>query len=115
MSETIERDVVIFGGTPAGLMAAAAAAKHGCSVLVVEPERHIGGMVSGGLGRTDVNGSQYVGGLTKRYFDEVASRTPVEEQTPGRPWDLEAHVAMEVFRKWVSEAGYRLIEGRRVK
>jgi hypothetical protein len=42
-------DVVIFGATAAGVAAAVAAAEAGASTTLLGPDRHVGGMVSGGL------------------------------------------------------------------
>ena len=57
-------DVAVFGATATGVMAAAAAAKHrrepSCSSI---PDRHVGGMVSGGLSWTDVGDTRVLGGL----------------------------------------------------
>jgi len=47
-------DVVVYGATAAGVTAAAAARAAGATVTLVEPGRHVGGMVSGGLSWTDV-------------------------------------------------------------
>lgn len=44
-------DVVVYGGTAGGVMAAIAAANLGVRVALLEPGRHVGGMISGGLGR----------------------------------------------------------------
>ena len=37
-------DVVVYGGTAAGVMAAVQAARMGRSVILVAPELHIGGL-----------------------------------------------------------------------
>ena len=37
-----EYDVVVYGGTSAGVVAAVQARRMGCSVVVVEPTRRIG-------------------------------------------------------------------------
>jgi len=47
-------DLVIYGGTPAGLTAAIAAGRQGAAVVVLEPSRWLGGMVTGGLASTDL-------------------------------------------------------------
>jgi hypothetical protein len=123
-------DVVIYGGTPAGLTAAAAAVEQGASVIVIEPTRHIGGMVTGGIAITDTGTPHLVGGLAGKYFDEVAAeelRTVGPPKVPilflhgkefpwrqPRKWDLEPKVARQVFEKWVKEAGYPLRTGKRV-
>jgi hypothetical protein len=61
-------DVVAYGATPAGVMAAVAAARRGAAVTLLEPSRHVGGMVSGGLGRSDVERQeQLIGGLALEF------------------------------------------------
>ena len=47
-------DVLVYGASAAGVMAAVAASEAGARVTLVEPGRHVGGMVSGGLSWTDV-------------------------------------------------------------
>ncbi len=46
-------DVVVYGGTAGGVMTAVAAAREGLTVAILEPGKHVGGMVTGGLSRTD--------------------------------------------------------------
>lgn len=50
----VESEVCVYGGTPAGVMAAIAAARQGHSVALVDINAHTGGMVSGGLVATDM-------------------------------------------------------------
>ena len=45
-------DVVVYGGTAGGVIAAVAAAREGLNTALLEPTVHVGGMVSGGLGFT---------------------------------------------------------------
>ena len=47
-------DVVVYGGTSAGVTAAVQARQMGRSVVLLEPGRHLGGLTSGGLGNTDI-------------------------------------------------------------
>jgi NADPH-dependent 2,4-dienoyl-CoA reductase/sulfur reductase-like enzyme len=42
-------DVVVYGGTPGGLIAAVAAARLGASTLVLEQTGHVGGLSTSGL------------------------------------------------------------------
>lgn len=42
-------DVIVYGGTPAGIIAAVTAADHGCEVLLVEQKSVLGGMYTSGL------------------------------------------------------------------
>jgi flavin-dependent dehydrogenase len=43
-------DVVVYGGTSAGVIGGVAAARAGRSVVLIEPSKHLGGMTSGGAG-----------------------------------------------------------------
>src|SRR5947209_18297308 len=70
-SPTAKVDVAVFGGTAGGAMAAVAAAREGKTVILLEPGRHIGGMVSGGLGATDVGNRLAIGGYAREFFDRV--------------------------------------------
>ena len=47
-------DVCVFGATAGGVVAAVAAAGEGASVVLLNPRTHVGGMLSGGLSRTDI-------------------------------------------------------------
>ncbi len=48
-----EFDVVVVGGTSAGVMSAVRAAREGMVVLLVQHNRHVGGMMVNGLGQWD--------------------------------------------------------------
>jgi len=47
-------DVVIYGGTSAGITAAIQTSRMGKSVLLIEPSQRFGGLTTGGLGATDI-------------------------------------------------------------
>lgn len=90
---TFRFDVVVFGGTLSGCMAALTLARQGRTVAVLERLRNVGGMpVQGGLCLTDLGrmGPNCVGGLTEYYYNNcgglwgmsviewLASRTQVD-------------------------------------
>ena len=50
VKETITADIIIYGGTSAAITAAVEAKRSGKSVIVVSPDKHLGGLTSGGLG-----------------------------------------------------------------
>jgi len=68
-----EHDVIIYGATLAGIMAAVRLRLHGYSSLVLEPTGHVGGVVAGGLVKTDApNIIEALGGLTlSRFFERI--------------------------------------------
>ena len=68
-------DVAVFGATAAGVTAAVAAAEAGAATVLVEPGRHVGGMVSGGLSWTHVGDARAVGGLARRFYAPSPSTT----------------------------------------
>lgn len=92
-------DVVVYGGTAGGVIAAVSAAREGLSAALVTPDRHLGGMVSGGLGWTDYGKKEVIGGYSLEFFERVGRKY-------GRPieWHFEPHVAEEVFEDLVREA-----------
>src|SRR5215207_4171359 len=67
----LDVDVLVYGGTSAGVIAAYTARQYGKSVLLVEPGRHLGGMSSGGLGQTDIGNKYAVTGLGLDFYRRV--------------------------------------------
>ena len=65
------RDIVIYGGTSAGITAAVQAKKMGNSVVVVSPDIHLGGLSSSGLGWTDSGKKEAIGGLAREFYHRV--------------------------------------------
>jgi len=54
-------DVIVYGGTSGGVIAAVQAGRMGKRVLLVAPEKHLGGMTTGGLGATDMGNQAAIG------------------------------------------------------
>jgi FAD dependent oxidoreductase len=103
-------EVAVYGGTAAGVCAAVAAAEAGAQVLLVESGRHLGGMVSGGLGYTDLGDPRVVGGPAARFREDVGRHYGVG---PGVFAGPEPHVAEGIFRRWLEEAGVDVVFGER--
>lgn len=64
-------DVAVYGGTPAGIAAAIAAAREGARVMLVEPSRRIGGLVTSGLSHTDFRTFEGLTGAFLEFSREV--------------------------------------------
>ena len=64
-------DVVIYGGTSAGVAAAVQTARMGKSVALVCPERHVGGLSSSGLGFTDTGDKHVIGGIAREFYHRL--------------------------------------------
>ncbi len=93
-------DVVVYGATAGGVMAAIAAAGEGVRVALIEPGRHVGGMVSGGLSKTDMDRQEMViGGLARQFFEALGRR--YGERVA---WTFEPKVAEAEFREELARA-----------
>ncbi len=120
-----EADIVIYGGTSAAITAAVQAKQMGKSVVIVSPDKHLGGMTSGGLGWTDSGNAAVVGGLSREFYHRVWQhyqrpeswnwQRPEEFKNQGQGsaardnkaqtmWVFEPHVAEQIFDAWVAEA-----------
>src|SRR2546423_8580293 len=62
-------DVVVYGGSSAGVIAAVQAAEMGKSTLLISQFQHVGGMTSSGLGNADVGTADAIGGLTRTFYN----------------------------------------------
>ena len=124
-------DVVVYGGTSSGVVAAVQVARMGKRVLLIEPGRHLGGLTSGGLGATDIGNKQAIGGLAREFYGRIhrhysqpsvwkhetldeyrmKSGGSVDVDTM---WGFEPHVAEAVFHDMIREADVPVVLGQRL-
>lgn len=64
-------NVIIYGSTSGAVIAAVQAHREGKSVILISPEKHLGGLSSSGLGWADVGKTSMIGGLSREYFHRV--------------------------------------------
>ena len=116
-SKIHKADLIVYGGTSAGVAAAVEAVRLGHSVIVVGPDIHLGGLSSSGLGWTDSGNKKVIGGIArevyqriKGVYDQEDSWTfeTDEECKYYKPendavWVFEPHVAEKVFEDLVDE------------
>lgn len=111
MNREKQADIVIYGGTAAGIMAAVQAKIMGKSVLVIEPSQRIGGLTTGGLGDTDVGIKEAIGGLSLEFYRRVARKYSQD----GACWLFEPKVALEVLQDFVVEHNIEVVYGERLE
>ena len=70
-SAAVTYDVVVYGGTSAGVMAAVQANRMDKSVIIVCPDKHLGGLSAGGLGFTDTGDKSVIGGLGREFYHRI--------------------------------------------
>lgn len=107
-----EYDIVIVGGTPAGITTAIAAAREGKNCIILERSEHIGGLPVNGLGATDIGTrgattglfEQFVSLNKKYYVDKYGNDSPqVRDCSNG--YHFEPHVAALTFNEMLKDAG----------
>jgi len=110
-------DVIVYGGTSAGVAAAVEASRLGMSVILVGPDIHLGGLSSSGLGWTDSGRKDVIGGLAREFYQRIkiqydqAENWKFENQKDSRHyspdrdavWVFEPHIAETVFEQMVKE------------
>ncbi len=77
-------DLVIYGGTSAGISAAIQASRMGKTVVLIEPTSRIGGLTTGGLGQTDIGNKQAIGGIAREFYQNVKNTTSNPKTGNGR-------------------------------
>ncbi|OJV31950.1 MAG: hypothetical protein BGO29_00470 [Bacteroidales bacterium 36-12] len=103
-------DVVVVGGTPAGITTAIAVAREGKSCLILERTEHIGGLPVNGLGATDIGTrgattglfEQFVA-LNKAYYIEQYGEESPQVQHSSNGYHFEPHVAAKSFEKMINQ------------
>lgn len=119
-----QADVIIYGGTSAAVTAAVQVKKMGKSVIIVSPDKHLGGLSSGGLGFTDTGNKSVIGGLAREFYhrlyqhyqkdenwkwqkkDEFGNKgqgTPAMDGENRTMWIFEPHAAERVFEDLIKE------------
>jgi hypothetical protein len=99
-AQVSDTDIVVYGGTSAGVIAAVQATRMGKTVVVVEPGKHLGGLSSGGLGWTDIGNKAAIGGLAREFYRRIGRHY-------GKPeaWTFEPGVAEREFATLLKDAG----------
>ena len=113
-----EYDIVVYGDTAAAVSAAVSASRMGMDAALVAPGTHLGGMLSGGLSRTDLGDSSVIGGMAKEFYKRNAVKKGKAEGTVD--WYAEPHTAEIILREMVEETrdgdhGIDLFENERLK
>jgi hypothetical protein len=123
-------DVIVYGGTSAAITSAIKAKELGHTVIIVSPDKHLGGLTAGGLGWTDTGNKAVIGGLSREFYHRVwehynstaawtqQTRESYGNKGQGNPaidgaqrtmWIFEPSAAENVFEAWVKENGITVI------
>ena len=129
-SNEYQADVIVYGGTSAAVTTAVQLVRMGKSVIIVSPDKHLGGLSSSGLGYTDTGNKEVIGGLSREFYQLIYNhyQTPKAwvwqkkseygNKGQGNPaidgenrtmWIFEPHVAEEAFEKMISTHKIKVI------
>ncbi len=122
--QTKSYDLVVYGGTSAGVIAAVQAKQMGKTVVLISPDKHLGGLSSSGLGRTDSGRQNAIGGLSQEFYHRIYKHYAKSDSWPYENpkdylaqreahgasdsknetwWVFEPHVAENVFEDFIRE------------
>jgi hypothetical protein len=130
LARAADYDVVVYGGTSGAVVAAVQAKAMGKTVILVSPDKHLGGLSSGGLGWTDTGNKAVIGGLARDFYHRVwkhydaaaawkwqqkseygnkGQGTEAMDGAQRTMWIFEPHVAEKVFDDLVREHGVSVV------
>jgi len=118
-------DVVIYGGTSAGVSAAIQTKRMGKSVVLIEPGQHLGGLTVSGLGQTDSGNKSVIGGISREFYrrvrqhysqdsawrQEQMNQNASYKQENDAMWTFEPHVAEKIMKDWLADEGVTCVLG----
>jgi hypothetical protein len=101
---SVEVDCAVYGATPGGIIAAVSAKRHGLTTAIIGGwrERVVGGMMTGGLGVTDLNNDAAVGGISREVFDRLDAHYG---RARGQSYNFEPSVCQAIFEQMLDEEG----------
>lgn len=108
-------DLVVYGGTAGGVVTSVTAAREGLKVALLEPGRHLGGMATGGLSRTDFGKKEVIGGMALEFYWRVGVKYDVGRFSNEVAWFYEPRVGEQVFREMLEQAGVTVLMSHRLK
>jgi hypothetical protein len=108
-------DLLVYGGTAGGVITAVSGAREGLKVILLEPGRHLGGMATGGLSRTDFGHKEVIGGYALEFYWRVGLKYQVNRYADEVAWYYEPHVGEQVFREMLSDAHVDVVFNQRLR
>jgi len=126
-------DIVIYGGTSAGIAAAIQASRMNKSVVLIEPSNRLGGLTTGGLGQTDIGNKQAIGGISREFYQNIkayyeqpenwtwqqkseymdSGQTRTQEGEDAM-WTFEPSAALKVYHQMLEDEEVEVVYGERL-
>ncbi len=131
--KTKSYDVVVYGGTSAGIASAIQSSRMGKSVVLVEPGKRLGGLTTGGLGQTDIGNKHVVGGISREFYQNIGKYYQIPENWKWQErsdyvdegqtrtekgedamWTFEPSAALKVYHQMLSHEKVDIVYGERL-
>lgn len=126
-------DIVIYGGTSAGVAAAIQSSRAGKKVVLIEPSNRLGGLTTGGLGQTDIGNKQAIGGIAREFYQNIRKyyedpsnwdwQESNEYKDGGQTrtmegedamWTFEPSAALKIYHKMIEEEKIDIVYEQRL-
>lgn len=126
-------DVIVYGGTSAGVSAAIQTARLGKSVILIEPTNRLGGLTTGGLGQTDIGNKQVIGGISREFYQNIKKHyndsahwvwqmkseykdggQTSSDKNEDAMWTFEPSVALKVYDNMIKDLNIQVIYNQRL-
>ena len=131
--KTKSYDVVVYGGTSAGIASAIQSSRMGKSVVLIEPGKRLGGLTTGGLGQTDIGNKHVVGGISREFYQNIGKYYQIPENWKWQErsdyvdegqtrtekgedamWTFEPSAALKVYHQMLSHEKVDIVYGERL-
>jgi len=130
--EIFRADVIVYGGTSSAVVAAVQVSRMEKSVILVSPDKHLGGLSSSGLGFTDTGNKTVIGGIAREFYQliyrhyqnpeswkwqkqseygNVGQGNPAIDGENRTMWIFEPHAAEEAFENLISHSKVEVHRG----
>jgi hypothetical protein len=122
-------DVIVYGGSSSAVSAAVQVSRMGKTVIIVSPDRHLGGLSSSGLGFTDTGNKAVIGGIAREFYQLIyrhyqhpdswkwQKQSEYGNRGQGSPaidgenrtmWIFEPHASEIAFEKLIEKEGIKV-------
>ena len=123
-NQVYKADVIVYGGTSSAVTTAVQVARMGKTVIIVSPEKHLGGLSSSGLGYTDTGNKEVIGGIAREFYQLIYNHyhkpeswkwqkqseygnkgqgSPAIDGEKRTMWIFEPHAAEEAFETMIRD------------
>lgn len=128
-NKVFNADVIVYGGTSTAIATAVQLVRMHKTVIIVCPEKHIGGLSASGLGFTDLGNKNVIGGISREFYQRIYKHyqkpeawkwqrrssyanegqgtTAIDDSTK-TAWTFEPHVAEAVFEDFIKENNIKI-------